>query len=151
MAPAPTAQYNFTDPDSRIMPSSDGFVQAYNGQVAVDSARQIIVACDVTNDCTDARWLPPLLDHVRRNTGGLPDTYSADSGYWSEADVAALEQRGIGAYIPPPPTAPPQGRHDRGHPAHPHQSAHAGHADHAPGQADLQSPQGSRRNRSSGR
>jgi transposase len=102
VAPAPTAQYNFTDPDSRIMPSKDGFVQAYNGQVAVTSYRQIIVACEVTDDCTDPRQLQPLLDQVRRNTGGLPATYSADSGYWSEANVAALEQRGIGAYIPPP-------------------------------------------------
>jgi transposase len=100
--PAPTAQYNFTDPESRIMPSKDGFVQAYNGQLAVARYRQIIVACDVTDDCTDPRQLQPLLDQVRRNTGGLPDTYSADSGYWSEDNVAALEQRGIGAYIPPP-------------------------------------------------
>jgi len=35
--PAPKDQYNFTDPDSRIMPSSQGFVQAYNAQAAVDS------------------------------------------------------------------------------------------------------------------
>ena len=45
----PDAQYNFTDPESRIMPSKDGFVQAYNGQIAVDTYRQIIVACDVTD------------------------------------------------------------------------------------------------------
>jgi len=102
VVPPPTAQYNFTDPASRIMPSKDGFVQAYNGQVGVDSYRQIIVACDVTDDCTDPRQLQPLLDQVRQNTGGLPDAYSADSGYWSEDNLAALERRGVDAYIPPP-------------------------------------------------
>jgi hypothetical protein len=102
VVPDPTAHYNFTDPESRIMPSKDGFVQAYNGQVAVDSYRQIIVACDVSDDCTDPRQLRPLLDLVRQNTGGLPAAYSADSGYWSADNVAALERRGIGAYIPPP-------------------------------------------------
>jgi transposase len=100
--PAPNAQYNFTDDESRIMPSKDGFVQAYNGQVAVDHSRQIIVACDVTDDCTDPRQLQPLLDQVRQNTGAVPDVYSADSGYWSEENVTTLEQRGIDAYIPPP-------------------------------------------------
>jgi transposase len=100
--PAPDAQYNFTDPASRIMPSKDGFVQAYNGQIGVDSYRQIIVACDVTDDCTDPRQLQPHLDQVRQNTGALPAAYSADSGYWSEENVTALEQRGIEAYIPPP-------------------------------------------------
>jgi transposase len=102
VAPDPKAQYNFTDPDSRIMPSQDGFVQAYNGQAAVDSHRQIIVACDVTDACGDPRQLQPLLDQVRQTTGGLPDAYSADAGYWSEENVATLEQRGIAAFIPPP-------------------------------------------------
>jgi transposase len=102
VVPAPGAQYHFTDPESRIMPSKDGFVQAYNGQIVVDSYAQIIVACDVTDDCTDPRQLQPLLDQVRQNTGGLPEQYSADTGYWSEENVAALEQRGIDAYIPPP-------------------------------------------------
>ena len=102
VVPAPTAQYNFTDDESRIMPSKEGFVQAYNGQVAVDSYRQIIVACDVTDDCTDPRQLQPIVDQVRQNTGGLPDQYSADSGYWSEENIAALGQRGVDPYIPPP-------------------------------------------------
>jgi hypothetical protein len=102
VVPEANAQYSFTDPESRIMPSSQGFVQAYNGQIAVDHSRQIIVACDVTDDCTDPRQLQPMADQVRQHTGGLPDHYSADSGYWSEDNIAALEQRGVDAYIPPP-------------------------------------------------
>jgi transposase len=100
--PAAKEQINFTDAESQVMPSKDGFVQAYNGQAAVDHYRQIIVACDVTDACTDPRQLRPLLDQVRQHTGDLPETYSADTGYWSEENVAALEERGIGAYIPPP-------------------------------------------------
>ena len=60
------------------------------------------MACDVTDDCTDPRQLQPIFDQVRQHTGGLPDRYSADSGYWSEDNVAALERRGVDAYIPPP-------------------------------------------------
>jgi hypothetical protein len=46
--PEPKAQKNFTDPESRIMKSKDGFVQAYNAQIVVDSEAQIIVAQAVT-------------------------------------------------------------------------------------------------------
>jgi transposase len=101
VAPAPTEQYSFTDDASRIMPSKDGFVQAYNAQAAVDSYRQIIVACEVTDAPTDIRQLQPLLDQVRQMTGCLPGEYSADSGYWSAENVTTLEQRGVDAYIPP--------------------------------------------------
>jgi len=100
--PAPGAQYNFTDPDCRIMPSSHGFVAAYNAQVAVDSHAQIIVACDVGQQTTDATQLQPLFDQVRQTTGAWPAQASADSGYWSEANVQALTARGIDVYLPPP-------------------------------------------------
>jgi transposase len=102
VVPDAKTQYCFTDPESRIMPSSQGFVQAYNAQAAVDHYRQIIVACDVTDDPTDPRQLRPILDQVRANTGSVPDQYSADSGYWSEDNVASLDTRGIEASIPPP-------------------------------------------------
>jgi transposase InsO family protein len=106
--PAPTEQFNFTDDESRIMPSKDGFVQAYNAQAAVDSYRQIIVACAVTDASNDIRQLQPMLDQVRQAAGRLPDEYSADRGYWSAENVTALEQHGVDAYIPPrqPPRRP---------------------------------------------
>jgi len=108
VTPAPTEQYNFTDDASRIMPSKDGFVQAYNAQAAVDAYRQIIVACDVTDAPTDMRQLQPLADQVRQTAGRLPDAYSADAGYWSAENVTTLEQRGVDVYIPPrqPPRRP---------------------------------------------
>jgi transposase len=51
--PKPKAQRNFTDPDSRIMPGRDGFIQAYNGQAAVDATAQIIVAHSLSNSPAD--------------------------------------------------------------------------------------------------
>jgi hypothetical protein len=65
--PNPKSQRNFTDPESRIMKSKDGFVQAYNAQAAVDAGAQA----------------------------------SADSGYCSEANLAALEAHGIDGYVAP--------------------------------------------------
>jgi transposase len=97
--PKPKAQRNFTDPDSRIMPGKDGFVQAYNGQAAVDATAQVIVAHSLSNSSADAPWLIPLTDAVTQNMGKRPKELSADAGYCSEANLAALEERRISAYI----------------------------------------------------
>ena len=98
--PKPDAQRNFTDPDSRIMPGKDGFVQAYNGQAAVDATAQVIVAHSLSNSSADAPCLVPLTDAVTSNMGGKkPREVSADAGYCSEANLAALKERNISAYI----------------------------------------------------
>lgn len=97
--PRPKAQRNFTDPDSRIMPGKDGFVQAYNGQAAVDATAQVIVAHSLSNSPADAPCLIPLTDAVTQNMGKSPKEISADAGYCSEANLAALEERKISAYI----------------------------------------------------
>jgi transposase len=98
--PKPKAQRNFTDPDSRIMPGRDGFVQAYNGQAAVDATAQVIVAHSLSNSSADAPCLLPLTDAITQNMGGRkPRELSADAGYCSEANLAALREREISAYI----------------------------------------------------
>jgi transposase len=97
--PDPKAQKNFTDPESRIMKSKDGFVQAYNGQIAVDSHAQIIVAQHVTQSAADAGELVPLIDAVGANLGTMPKQASADSGYCSEANLEAMEKRNVDAYV----------------------------------------------------
>ena len=97
--PDPKAQKNFTDPESRIMKSKDGFVQAYNGQAAVDAQAQIIVAQDVTQDAVDYRQLVPMVDAIETNLGRKPEQLSTDSGYCSEANLEALESRQIDAYV----------------------------------------------------
>src|ERR1700758_476863 len=97
--PEPKAQKNFTDPESRIMKSKDGFVQAYNAHIVVDSAAQIIVAQDVTQSAADSGQLVPLTDAVETNLGRKPQQLSADAGYCSEANLEALETRGIDGYV----------------------------------------------------
>jgi len=116
--PEPKAQRNFTDPESRIMLSKpDGFIYGYNAQAVVDEAHQVIVATDLGTDATDTRQLPAMLDQVRANTGRHPRRLLADAGYQSDDNLAALDARGIDAYVavrrdrhgvtPPP---PPRGR-----------------------------------------
>ena len=88
--PAPNAQDNFTDPDSRIMKTSVGFEQCFNAQTAVDSHRQIVVAAELTHCAADSAELPGMLDAVARNTGHHPEVALADAGYRSEAVLAQL-------------------------------------------------------------
>jgi hypothetical protein len=97
--PDAKAQKNFTDPDSRIMKSKHGFVQAYNAQAAVDGEAQIIVAHDVTQSAGDCGQLIPMTDAIEINLGRKPEQLSADAGYCSEANLEALENRNIDAYV----------------------------------------------------
>jgi transposase len=97
--PDPKTQKNFTDPESRIMKSKDGFVQAYNAQVAVDGKAQIIVAQDVTQSPVDSGQLVPMIDATKANLGRYPEQASADAGYCSEANLEALENRNIDGYV----------------------------------------------------
>lgn len=100
--PKPSAQRNFTDPESRIMKNADkAFVQGYNAQAGVDSDSQVIVAADVTQEANDKRQLQPMAAQVKANTGREPKELSADSGYFSEDNVQHLEGKGIEAYISP--------------------------------------------------
>ena len=101
--PEDKAQRTFTDPDSHIMPAAGGkhFVQAYNAQAAVDSAYQIIVAAEVTNNPSDRRQAEPMMEVVKNNTGQLPCQMSADAGYFSSDTVNNLTAQGIDVYIPP--------------------------------------------------
>jgi len=119
--PAATAQRNFTDPDSRLMKdgASTAFEQAYNAQAAVDSQAQIIVAAAVTQAATDKQQLVPMLGAVRDKVGQLPEKASADTGFFSEANLTAVA--GVDLYVPPerpphpapaavaPAAAPPEG------------------------------------------
>jgi transposase len=97
--PPDDAQDNFTDPESRIMKTSSGFDQCYNGQVAVDEASQMIVATGLTNCAADNAALLPLIDRVHTTLAGDPVDVLADAGYRGEASFQTLEARGITAYI----------------------------------------------------
>jgi transposase len=96
--PDPKAQYNFTDPESRIMKGPDGFVQGYNVQVAVDE-RQLIVGQGVTQDTNDKKQLLPMITTIAQQAGMTPTHVLADAGYCSEENLAAMAETTIDAYI----------------------------------------------------
>lgn len=93
------AQRNFTDPESRILKTKDGYIQGYNAQAAVDGTHQIIVAQTLTNCSSDQAQLAPLLDAIRANLGRNPGEVSADAGYCSDANLRTLKRRRIDGYI----------------------------------------------------
>jgi transposase len=102
--PEPKAQKNFTDPESRIMPSSGdkrSFIQGYNCQAAVDDKEQIIVAADVTQQTNDKKQAEPMLEQVIINTGAAPKKASMDSGYFSKENVIKAEKIGTEVFMPP--------------------------------------------------
>jgi transposase len=97
--PPDDAQDNFTDPESRIMKTSSGFDQCYNGQLAVDEASQLILATGLTNCAADNGELLPLINRVEATLGSAPPEVLADAGYRAEATFQTLEARDITAYI----------------------------------------------------
>ena len=97
--PDPKAQSNFTDPESRIMRSGDGYKQAYNCQAGVDSEHQVIVSQHVVAKQNDWDELVPLLDQIEQDLGERPEEVSADSGYCSETNLVYLKEKGIRGYI----------------------------------------------------
>jgi transposase len=96
--PDPKAQYNFTDPESRIMKGPDGFVQAYNAQVAVDEL-QLIVGQAVTHETNDKRQLMPMIAAIKEQSGHTPAQLLADAGYCSDENLKAVAKTRIDAYI----------------------------------------------------
>jgi hypothetical protein len=97
-------QYNFTDPQSRIMKGADGFVQAYNAQAAVEPEFQFIVGQTVTQAANDKEQLIPMLATIEEQSGQRPDDVLADSGYCSEKNLEGLDseenpERRVNGYI----------------------------------------------------
>jgi hypothetical protein len=110
--PPDRAQRNFTDQDGRILPTRDGFVQGYNGQIAVDAAHQIIVAHRLVTNASDYRALVPLIDDVRVHLGRKPREVSGDAGFANKVNLAPLKEQGIAGYL-----APGRARHGLGNAA----------------------------------
>ena len=94
------AQRNFTDPDSRILKTRDGFIQGYNAQTAADDDHQVIVAHRLTPEGRDQDRLAPMLCASEAMTGRQPDELPADAGgYCSEANIETLETHSIRGYL----------------------------------------------------
>jgi transposase len=92
--PDPKAQYNFTDPESRIMKAGSGhhFEQAFNAQAAVDEA-MLIVGERVSDAPNDKQELVASVAAIRPVVAAEVRAVLVDSGFYSEAAVAAVEQR----------------------------------------------------------
>ena len=99
VTPDDKTQYNFTDPESRIMKGADGFVQAYNAQVVVEEGSQLIVAQAVTQDANDKKQVTPMVAAIEEQAGQTPTQLLADSGYCSDENLRALEKKPVDVYI----------------------------------------------------
>ena len=108
--PEDKAQRNFTDAESRIMPTPGGrdFQQAYNCQAVVDSAHQVMVAARATNQPSDKGQAVAMMEETIGNAGAVPREASADAGYYSAKAVGELYALGVDPFI-----APDQTRHGR--------------------------------------
>jgi transposase len=90
--PADKAQRNFTDPESKIQKTRDGFIQGYTAQIAVDERHQVIVAQRVSASTTDVEHLLPVIQELKRVLRRKPKQVLADAGYWSEDNMRGLEK-----------------------------------------------------------
>src|SRR3989442_6626010 len=97
--PAAKDQHNFTDPESKIQKTKDGFIQGYNAQVAVDETFQVIVAQHVTPMAADVNQLQPAVESIAATLKVRPKEVLADAGYCSEENIRALETKGIEPFI----------------------------------------------------
>jgi len=97
--PKTKAQDNFTDPESRIMKTSSGFEQCYNGQIAVDAENRLVLAAAVTSSAADVEQLLPMVDRVIEVAQEVPGEVLADAGYRSEENLKALEGKQIDGYV----------------------------------------------------
>jgi len=97
--PKDADQYNFTDAESRIMKGADGFVQAYNAQIAVEPVLQLIVGQSLTQAGNDKKQLLPMIRVVEQQSGQKPPQVLADSGYTSETSMVGAAAAGVDAYL----------------------------------------------------
>jgi transposase len=97
--PKPKDQHNFTDPESRIMKGPDGFVQAYNAQIAVEPSLQLIVGQAVTQQANDKKQLLPMIETVRQQSGQKVAEVLADSGYCSEENLRVAAKKKVDLYV----------------------------------------------------
>jgi transposase len=94
--PKPADQYNYTDPESRIMKAGTGFVQSYNAQAAVEVESRLIVGARVSQAPNDKQELVPTLAAIVPEVGPV-GAVLADNGFYSEAAVQKVEQTAAGA------------------------------------------------------
>jgi transposase len=97
--PTEKAQYNFTDPESRILKGPDGFVQGYNTQIAVEPVFQLIVGQTVTQAANDKQQMVPLIEAIEAQSGQKPEEVLADNGYCSDENLKYLAKKRMEGFV----------------------------------------------------
>jgi transposase len=97
--PTKKAQYNFTDPESRMLKGSDGFVQGYNTQIAVEPVFQLIVGQRVTQAANDKQQMVPLVEAIEEQSGQKPEGVLADNGYCSDENLKYLARKRMEGFV----------------------------------------------------
>jgi transposase len=101
----PAGKINLTDPDSRNLKTTRGWVQGYNAQAAVTQG-QIVVAAEISVESLDTANLQPLVESARAElqAAGVedrPGVVLADAGYWKSEAIEALVGQGIQTLVAP--------------------------------------------------
>ena len=97
--PTKKAQYNFTDPESRMLKGPDGFLQGYNTQIAVEPVFQLIVGQRVTQAANDKQQMVPLIEAIEEQSGQKPEEVLADNGYCSDENLKYLARKRVEGFI----------------------------------------------------
>jgi len=102
--PNPKTQRNFTDPESRMMKTTDGFHYAYNAQTVVDEGSQVVLAAEVTQQAADIDQLFFMVGVTEGNLDAAdiddsPEVILADAGYCSEANLQQIADAEINALV----------------------------------------------------
>jgi hypothetical protein len=97
--PTKKPQYNFTDPESRILKGPDGFVQGYNTQISVEPVFQLIVGQAVTQAANDKQQMVPLIEAIEEQSGQKPEGVVADNGYCSDENLKYLTKRKLEGFV----------------------------------------------------
>jgi transposase len=93
-------QINFTDSESRIMDTkTQGVIQGYNPQIAVDADQGIMVGLEMSNSSSDQKQFEGILASIQESTGSMPEKLTADAGYFSADNIKAAEKARVDAYI----------------------------------------------------
>ena len=92
-------QYNFTDPESRILKGPDGFLQGYNTQIAVEPVFQLIVGQRVTQAANDKQQMVPLVKAIEEQSGQKPEGIVADNGYCSDKNLKYLAKKKLEGFV----------------------------------------------------
>jgi len=97
--PTKKAQYNFTDPESRMLKGSDGFLQGYNTQIAVEPVFHLIVGQRVTQAANDKQQMVPLIEAIEEQSGQKPEGVLADNGYCSDENLKYLARKRMEGFV----------------------------------------------------